>query len=110
MSYSSVGLAAALKTLRARSASEFQTSSLIAANGIRVSVVACGSSGHRKAAREAIEKANGRQADVLREADSPVRAAHGLSIEAWTDDGLAAALDPVGRAWQLLEAEGLQHA
>ena len=48
MSYSSVGLAAALKTLRARSTSEFQTSSLIAADGVRVSVVACGSSGHRK--------------------------------------------------------------
>ena len=28
-----------------------------------------------------------------------VRTAQGLSIAAWTDDGLATALDPVGRAW-----------
>jgi hypothetical protein len=63
-----------------------------------------------RAARQAIEEANGRHMDALREADCLVRTAQGLSIATWTDDELATAVDTVGRAWQLLEAEGLQHA
>jgi hypothetical protein len=63
-----------------------------------------------RATRDAIGQANGRHADALREAEYLVRAAQGLSIDTWTDDELARALDPVGRAWQLLEAEGLHHA
>lgn len=63
-----------------------------------------------RVARQAIERAKGRHTDALREADYLVRTAQGLSIATWTDDELATALDSVGRAWQLLEAEGLQHA
>ncbi len=63
-----------------------------------------------RATQQAAALAKGRQSDALREAERLVQSAQGLSIDTWTNDELDRALDSVGHAWQLLEAEGLQHA
>jgi hypothetical protein len=60
--------------------------------------------------RQAAHEAEGRRIDALREAEYLVLTAQRLSIDAWTDDQLAPALDRVGHAWQLLEEEGLLNA
>lgn len=62
-----------------------------------------------KAARDDLDRAHHRDTDALREADYLVQKAKGLSIDTWTEDELAIAIDSVGRAWQLLEAEDLHH-
>ena len=57
------------------------------------------------AAREVARVAEGRRLAVLREAESLIRSARGISIDGWSDQQLDMALDRLGDAYHLLAME-----
>ena len=59
-----------------------------------------------QAAREAVQEAEGRQLDTLRQAEQLIQSARGISIEGWSNDKLNKELNRLGTAYALLDREG----
>lgn len=59
-----------------------------------------------RAARQAAEEATGRRLDVLREAQTLIESARGISIEEWPNERLDRELNRLGNAYACLESEG----
>jgi hypothetical protein len=57
------------------------------------------------AKQQAVYRAEGLRMDALREAETLIESASGISIEKWSDDKLNTALERIGAAYQLLESE-----